>query len=138
MCGAPHFVRKHERLPPDYFHIIQMVKYIGEKFPLQILPKYAEAGRFVDPTTGLNSFCAFLRCLPSLAGNVFGNPNIPSGILQQRSESLARQRGHPEEDISGNFSVISKCLRLDPEKRVDAYRLLQSDPWLLSLGAPNF
>jgi hypothetical protein len=59
-------------------------------------------------------------------------------MLQQRFEHFARQRGHSEEDIAGSFTVISKCLRLDPEDRVDAPILLTSSPWLLSLGGPDF
>ena len=54
MCGTPPFLRDHEKFPPDYFHIIQMVKYIGEPFPHHILHKYTEAGRYVDLNTGLN------------------------------------------------------------------------------------
>lgn len=60
-----------------------------------------------------------------------GNPTIPSGVLQMRC-------GHSEADISGSFSIISESLRLDPKERAHPLRLLQSNPWLLSLGAPNF
>lgn len=66
MCGAPPFLREHENFPPDMFHIFQIVKNIGEKFPVEILPAYLDAATFLDVATGLNRFRVPIKHLLNL------------------------------------------------------------------------
>lgn len=122
LCGVSLFSRVHLTIPSDHFHIAQMIKYIGEKFSVDVLKEYKEASPYIDMKSG----------------NFIGNPTIRNGILWQRFNTLARNNNVPQHDIDGAFALIEQCLRLNPADRPDVMKLLCTSSWLRELGPVDF
>jgi hypothetical protein len=121
-----------------------MIKYIGEKFSVDVLKEYKEASPYIDMKSGMwlfveiQGFAAWFNQNPISIGNFIGNPTIRNGILRQRFNTLARNNNVPQHDIDGAFALIEQCLRLNPADRPDVMKLLCTSSWLRELGPVDF
>jgi hypothetical protein len=52
MLGIPVFSRKHATIPPDIYHLAQIIKFTGEEFPPHLIRTYKLAPEFLDMETG--------------------------------------------------------------------------------------
>jgi len=122
LCSVPPFSRVHPTIPPDHFHIAQMIKYIGETFSVDVLREYKQSSPYIDMTSG----------------NFIGNPTLRNGILRERFNVLTRRNNVPRHDMDGAFALIEQCLRLNPEDRPEVMKPLCTSSWLMELGPVDF